>query len=96
MKGAVLLLAILATECYCSHTGECESSSDCGENGFCREDTKFSTFSFNSYRYPTGIHSYCEACPSNGPDGCKNTYGGWNERECEYHCFADKPTSEYI
>ena len=63
MKGALLLLAIFATECFCDHAEGCYASYQCRVNEFCLEDYNHP----NNFRFNDG---YCVVCPSNGPDEC--------------------------
>ena len=102
MKGAVLLLAIFATECYCDDDHHhCVRSSDCGENQFCFEG------GLPHDGYYMG-HRYCLKCPSkeNVNDGldCDTIFAFpstppelliRNEQECRSVC-PDVSTSEYI
>ena len=66
MKGAVLLFAFLAIECYCQacYNAALGWSDDCGENEFCFEAAP--------------MEGYCEICPIHDAqrNNCPTNYYG--------------------
>ena len=79
MKGAVLVFAVLATECYCDHKQGCDFSHDCGENEFCFED----------WDHDYNGDGYCETCPSNLNECDSSPHiTSWSSQECLNICFG--------
>ena len=85
MKGAVLVFAILATECYCDHKKECDFADHCGENEFCFED----------YDHDYYWDGYCETCPSNLNE-CDSLphVTSWSSQECWKICSGSESSDD--